>query len=112
MGFPRAGRDRFVFGVVSFSKLGSGGIDHILHAVIIPVTLENARPASFFYRSQRCTVERAYGPWLKSGEWWEQTIWGQEQWDLVARSQDGGLLFCCMIRGVIEDEWQLVALYD
>ena len=74
--------------------------------------LENARPASFFYRNQRCAVERAYGPWLKSGEWWEQTIWGQEQWDLVARSQDGGLLFCCMIRDVIDDEWQLVALYD
>jgi protein ImuB len=78
----------------------------------LSMTLKNARPSSFFFRNQPCVVERAYGPWLKSGEWWEQTIWGQEQWDLVARTQDGGLLFCCMVRDLIEDQWQLVALYD
>jgi protein ImuB len=78
----------------------------------LAVVLEVARPASFFYRNQHCVVERAYGPWLASGEWWEQTIWGQEQWDLVARAADGGLLFCCMVRDLMQDQWQLVALYD
>jgi protein ImuB len=78
----------------------------------LSVTLDDTRPASFFFRNQRCVVERAYGPWLKSGEWWEETIWGQEQWDLVARTQDGELLLCCMIRDLIQDQWQLVALYD
>jgi len=74
--------------------------------------LENSRPSSFSFRNQRWIVERAYGPWLKSGEWWNETIWGQEQWDLVARAQDGTLLFCGMVRDLMQNQWQMVALYD
>jgi len=78
----------------------------------LPVMLENSRPSSFSFRNQRWVVERAYGPWLKSGEWWNETIWGQEQWDLVARAQDGTLLFCGMVRDLMQNQWQMVALYD
>lgn len=74
--------------------------------------LESGRPKSFFFRNQRCIVERAYGPWLQGGEWWNETIWGQAQWDLIARAQDGSLLFCCVVHDLIEDQWQVVALYD
>jgi protein ImuB len=76
------------------------------------MVLESGRPRSFFFRNQRCVVERAYGPWLKGGEWWNETIWGQEQWDLIARAQDNTLLFCCVGRDLIENQWQVVALYD
>ncbi len=76
------------------------------------VQLESGRPCSFFFRNQRCIVERAYGPWLKGGEWWNESIWGHEQWDLIARVQDDTLLFCCVIRDLIEDQWQVAALYD
>lgn len=78
----------------------------------ISMLLENGRPKSFFFRNQRCLVEQAYGPWLKGGEWWNETIWGQEQWDLIARAQDNTLLFCCVARDLIDDQWQVVALYD
>jgi protein ImuB len=74
--------------------------------------LESGRPNSFFFRNQRCVVERAYGPWLKGGEWWNEMIWGHEQWDVIARSQDDTLLFCIVVRDLIENEWQVVALYD
>jgi protein ImuB len=74
--------------------------------------LESGRPKSFFFRNRRCVVEQAYGPWLKGGEWWNETIWGQEQWDLIARAQDGTLLFCSVVRDLMQDEWQVVALYD
>lgn len=74
--------------------------------------LENGRPKSFFFRNQRCFVEHAYGPWLKGGEWWNETIWGQEQWDLIARAQDNRLLFCCVVRDLIDNQWKVVALYD
>ena len=77
-----------------------------------PVMLESGRPTSFFYRDQRCVVERAYGPWLKSGDWWNETGWAQEQWDLLARTKDGALLLCCLIRNLTENQWQMVALYD
>lgn len=76
----------------------------------VSVLLESGRPKSFFFRNQRCLVERAYGPWLKGGEWWNETIWGQEQWDLIARAQDDTLLFCCVVRDLIQDQWQAVAL--
>lgn len=76
------------------------------------VLLENGQPQSLFFRNQRCVVERAYGPWLKGGEWWSEMIWGNEQWDLVARAPDGTLLFCAIVRDLLENQWQLVALYD
>jgi protein ImuB len=78
----------------------------------VSMSLASRRPKSFFFRNQHCHVEQAYGPWLKGGEWWNETIWGQEQWDLIARAQDNTLLFCCVVRDLIDDQWQVVALYD
>lgn len=76
------------------------------------VVLENGRPRSLFFRNQRCPVERAYGPWLNGGEWWNETTWGSEEWDLVARAQDDTLLLCSVVRDLMQDQWQVVALYD
>jgi protein ImuB len=76
------------------------------------VRLQGSRPALFFFRKVRYTVEHSYGPWLAEGDWWNQTLWGWEQWDLVARAEDGSLLCCCMMRDLLHDEWQMAALYD
>jgi protein ImuB len=76
------------------------------------VTLRNSQPAMFFYRERRYMVEHAYGPWLVGGDWWNQTLWGLEQWDLVARAQDGPMLCCCMMRDLMRNQWQMAALYD
>jgi protein ImuB len=78
----------------------------------VSVTLQNHRPSGFYFRQRRYGVERAYGPWVMSGEWWNQTVWRQEQWDLVAQAQDGTMLCCCMVRDLRQDCWQMVALYD
>jgi protein ImuB len=76
------------------------------------VTLQNGRPSIFFFRERRYAVEHGYGPWVVGGDWWAQTLWGCEQWDLVARSQDGSLLCCCVMRDLLENKWQMAALYD
>jgi protein ImuB len=76
------------------------------------VTLQSQRPKSFIFRQHRYSVEHAYGPWLTSGEWWTSTLWGCEQWDLVARTQNGNVLCCCLVRDRMKDEWRMVALYD
>jgi protein ImuB len=76
------------------------------------VTLQNSRPTLFFFRERRYTVEHAYGPWLVTGDWWNQTLWGLEQWDLVARTQDGSMFYCCMMRDLMQNKWQIAALYD
>jgi protein ImuB len=76
------------------------------------VRLQGSRPTTFFFHKERYVVEHAYGPWLAEGDWWNQTLWGWEQWDLVARAEDGSLLCCCMMRDLLQDQWQMVALYD
>jgi protein ImuB len=78
----------------------------------IPVTLRGRQPTTFCFRDNRYTVEHAYGPWLTSGDWWNSTLWNNEQWDLVARSDNGTLLCCCMVLDLIHSLWQMVALYD
>jgi protein ImuB len=76
------------------------------------VTLKGERPNAFLFRNRRHTVERAYGPWLASGEWWSATLWGCEQWDIVARAHDGAMFCGCLVRDLLRDHWQMVALYD
>jgi protein ImuB len=66
----------------------------------------------FYFREQRYGVEHAYGPWLAGGDWWNRTRWGHQQWDLVARSLNGSLLYCCVVRNLVQSYWQMVALYD
>jgi protein ImuB len=56
------------------------------------VTSRDARPRVFTFRNKRYAVEHAYGPWLGSGDWWNATQWVMEQWDIIARSQDGAAL--------------------
>jgi protein ImuB len=76
------------------------------------VTLHERRPAGFFFREKRYAVERAYGPWLSSGEWWNPALWSLEQWDLIARSHEGSVLYCCLAHDIARNCWQIVALYD
>jgi protein ImuB len=78
----------------------------------VPVTVQGQIPKSFVFRQKRYAVERAYGPWLTSGDWWQPSLWGFEQWDLVARAQDSTLFRCCLMRDRIENCWQMEALYD
>lgn len=76
------------------------------------VTLCERRPIAICFREKRYAVEHAYGPWLSSGEWWNPTFWNSEQWDLVARSREGSLLYCCLAHDIAQNCWQVVALYD
>ncbi len=76
------------------------------------VALQNHRPALFFFRESSYTVEHAYGPWRSSGNWWNQTLWGSEQWDIVARAQDGSMLCCCLVHDLMHNLWQMAAFYD
>lgn len=80
------------------------------------VRFESNRPSAFIFRERRYSVEQAYGPWLIDGGWWAQTLWGCEQWDLVARAENGasggGTLCCCLARDLLREQWQMVAIYD
>jgi protein ImuB len=76
------------------------------------ITLRGRQPASFVFRDCRYEVEHAYGPWLAEGDWWNRQTWALEQWDLIGRSSDGGMLCCCLVRDLKEQSWHVVTLYD
>jgi protein ImuB len=82
---------------------------------VVTVTVRNRQPDSFIFREKRYTVERAYGPWSSSGDWWRPTLWSLEQWDLVARADDANdaaRLCCCLTYDLADKLWQVEALYD
>jgi protein ImuB len=74
--------------------------------------LQRNQPTSFFFRRKLYTVEHLYGPWLSRGDWWSQASWGFEQWDVIARSSDRSILCCCLVRDLMRNLCQVVALYD
>jgi protein ImuB len=78
----------------------------------VSVTLRNRQLMGFSFRHKRYDVEHAYGPWTAGGEWWNPMLWELEQWDLIARSKDGSLLCCCLVRDIRQNVYQMVALYD
>jgi protein ImuB len=78
----------------------------------VSITLQSQRPKTFVFREKRYTVERIYGPWLTGGDWWNPSLWGLEQWDVIARAQDSALLSCCLVRDLMQGRWQMAALYD
>ncbi len=88
------------------------GLRRVNPAETVSVTFQNERPKTFFFRKKSYLIERAYGPWLSSGDWWNPTLWGCEQWDLVARAQDGATLCCCVMRDLLRNQWQMAGLYD
>lgn len=97
-----------------------GAVRQLRPAEEITVTLDEKRPVRFSFRGQLYIVDRAYGPWLEGGDWWQPSLWGHEQWDLVARIEAqieartgaGAMLCCCAVRDLMHGGWQVAALYD
>lgn len=85
---------------------------HLRPAEALFITLQSDRPSAFTFRETHYFVECAYGPWRTSGEWWSSTLWGAEQWDLVARAPDAAMLCCCVVHDLLRGHWQMAALYD
>lgn len=102
---------------VSFANGRScSGVRQIRPAENIAVFLQGQRPAGLIFRDMRYWVEQAYGPWLSSGEWWKSEPWKHGQWDLVAHSENGAMLCCCVafdrLQSGLPTCWRMVALYD
>ena len=76
------------------------------------VATRSGRPYEVYFRSRRYDVAEAYGPWLSGGDWWNEAIWGNEQWDVVARASDSAFLACRLARDFIDNDWHVAGLYD
>jgi protein ImuB len=78
----------------------------------LSITLRGKVPEAFAFRTARYRVERAYGPWVASGDWWNPTLWAVQQWDVIARNSAGELLYCCITFEPIEKIWLMAGFYD
>jgi protein ImuB len=52
------------------------------------VEMRRGQPCEVHFRSRCYLIEEVYGPWLKGGDWWNESIWGNEQWDVVGKTTD------------------------
>ena len=78
----------------------------------VRVVQRDARPAAFRDAENHYEVTAAYGPWTTSGCWWSAEPWDVEEWDILARRNDGASIACLLVRDRARREWRLEAFYD
>jgi protein ImuB len=79
---------------------------------VISIYMNHSRPEGFSFRTNRFVVKHAYGPWMSSGEWWNERTWSIEEWDVIAEAPSGSALCCSLAHDLLGNQWQLTALYD
>jgi protein ImuB len=79
---------------------------------LIEVKLLDNAPDIFSFRNTKYIVEHAYGPWRKSGDWWNSLQWNMEQWDVIASNMEGSRVCCSIIHHRDGNHWLMAALYD
>ncbi len=79
--------------------------------VAIKVELQGDAIFAFWYERIRYDVQRLYGPWRFSGEWWTGLCWAVERWDFAAQSAESSLLGV-ILRNQVDRSWWLEAIYD
>ncbi len=77
----------------------------------IQVELQDETVFAFWHERTRYEVQRLYGPWRFSGEWWSGMCWAVERWDFAAQSADI-LLLGVILRNHVDRSWWLEAIYD
>ena len=78
----------------------------------VKVELVNGRLKTFWHQRVRYDVNRLYGPWRTSGDWWSGEIWSRDGWDFAAETKDGSLLVGIAMHDRLRRVWELEALYD
>ena len=72
------------------------------------VELRDGRPAAVTAPSARARVLAAAGPWRTAGEWWADTAWAREEWDVALA--DGAVYR--LVQDLATATWTLDAVYD
>ena len=76
------------------------------------VLMLHGYPEKLDFRSRRYAIKQVYGPWLKGGDWWNESIWGDEQWDVIGKTEDGSTLVCRLSHDFVQRDWRVAGLYD
>ena len=72
------------------------------------VECRGGRPARIEAEGLRGAVVAHAGPWRTAGDWWAETAWAREEWDIAL--PDGTA--CRLAQDLTTGEWRIDALYD
>lgn len=51
------------------------------------------------------------GPWRASGEWWKESAWAREEWDIILQNETGAALYR-LFRDLGSGQWYVEGSYD
>jgi protein ImuB len=77
----------------------------------IGVSLNGSLPIQVFWNGQRYVVAEVAGPWRRSGQWWSESNWSREEWDVrlaCGRAEQ----ICRIARDPSSNCWYVQGTYD
>jgi protein ImuB len=77
----------------------------------IGVTLRSKQPIAITLEGESFTVVTRAGPWRRSGEWWSQTNWCREEWDVLLSGREAQRV-CRIAHDPSSPCWYLMGAYD
>ena len=77
----------------------------------IGVALTGNSPAQVFWNGHRYTVAEVAGPWRLSGQWWSESKWSREEWDVKLATSNAELT-CRIAQDPNSNCWYVQGMYD
>jgi len=96
----------------STAPLHAHALRRFRHPLLATVAIEEGRPARIRLAA-RDTISGGHvvtcaGPWRTSGNWWAESAWDHDEWDI---SLDSGVV-CRIFRDRRKDRWYVAGAYD
>jgi protein ImuB len=80
--------------------------------LLAQVRCQVGRPAHISFAEINCSIIRAAGPWMTSGNWWKKNEeWRREEWDVAVQLSNGVGLYRIFL-DVRQNSWFVEGLYD
>jgi protein ImuB len=79
--------------------------------LVIGATLSGNHPVAIEIERESFAIVQRAGPWRRSGEWWLQTNWCREEWDVLL-SDKSAQKICRIAHDPRSHCWYLVGTYD
>ena len=78
----------------------------------VHVHLQEKRIERIWFEGIQFEVQRCYGPWRSSGQWWGEGVWSLDVWDVAGASREGDLLVLLIGWDNLRERWSVNGIYD
>jgi protein ImuB len=80
--------------------------------VPVRVNLRATKPAAFRDPERNFEITASYGPWRSASCWWSIVGWDEDEWDVLAQTDNGSTVACLLVQDRAKNQWRLEAYYD